>query len=86
VGLQGRGWLVDPQARAHVVIEPRQHVLGALHPLLDGEILVLRLLAVLNLERQLALLQLEKPDGDDRESGNPNTIRTVTMKPIAAIR
>ncbi len=71
VGRRGRGCLVDPQPHPHVVIEAGQRVLEALHSLLDGELLLLRLLPVLNLERQLALLQLEILDDDDCESREP---------------
>ena len=70
-GRRRRRLLLDSQPHAHVVIEAGQHIFEALHPVLDGEVLLLRLLAVLHLERQLALLQLEILDGDDCESRKP---------------
>jgi len=83
VGRQRRGWAgFDPQPVAHVVIKAGQHLLEAPHPLLDalrllfdGNLFFLRLLAVLHFERQLALLELEKPDGDDCESREPDRHR-----------
>jgi hypothetical protein len=56
------------------VIEAGQHILEALHALFDCQVLMLRFLAVLHFERQLALLQPEKPDQydcDGREAERP---------------
>src|SRR5207245_9852562 len=58
-GRQGRGRLVDPQPRTHIAIEAEKHVLEALYARLDGKLLLPGLLAILHLERHLALLHLE---------------------------
>src|SRR5712664_998511 len=51
--------------RGRVVIEAEEHSLEPLHAVLDGELLPLRALARVGLQRQLALLQLEVLDDED---------------------
>src|SRR6266852_2743815 len=70
-GRQRSGRLLDPQACADVVIEAEEHSLQPLDALLDGELLPLRTLAGIGLQRQLALLQLEVLDDEDDRDREP---------------
>ena len=66
----GRGGLIAPRPQAHVLFEAERRVLEALDPLFELEDVLLQVVARLDFGRELALLELQEPHGNERQRRN----------------